>query len=89
MSGQIDCKGFQDLILDYTEKELDSNQLKAFESHFTACPECMDYLNSYTLTIDFCKEKLSPEHFKQKMPPAVKKRICDFLKNLPEVSSVK
>lgn len=50
------CQEFVDFIMAYLETELPEEQHSVFESHLNACPECLDYLESYRETVALGKK---------------------------------
>lgn len=48
----INCREFEDFILDYFEDELAPGPRRIFEWHLKFCPECRAYLARYRQSIE-------------------------------------
>ena len=44
------CRELIDFLMEYLDRELPQEQRAEFEAHLDACPECVDFLNSYQET---------------------------------------
>ena len=51
----IDCREFENFMIDYFEDSLPNRQRRVFEIHLKVCRECRDYLTAYRRTIDVSK----------------------------------
>ena len=47
LPGMINCREFEDFIIDYLEGFLPLHQNKIFERHLRGCSECQIYLKAY------------------------------------------
>ena len=47
MRNILNCKDCFDLLMDYLEKNLDSETQKKLDQHFESCPSCLNFLESY------------------------------------------
>jgi len=57
MSGEtLTCRELVDFVLAYLEGDLEPAVHSAFEAHLGACPECIDYLDSYRSTVALAAE---------------------------------
>ncbi len=45
------CQELVELVTDYLENALQSEQRERFEAHLSVCPGCMEYLQQIRLTI--------------------------------------
>ena len=45
------CQELVELVTDYLEDALQSEQRERFEAHLTVCPGCVEYLQQIRLTI--------------------------------------
>ena len=45
------CQELSDFVMDYLDGELAPGQRQVFEQHLRVCPECVNYLESYRLTV--------------------------------------
>ena len=45
------CQELLDFLLAYLDKELEPEQRQVFESHLHCCPECVQYVRTYHLTV--------------------------------------
>lgn len=51
----INCREFENFMIDYFEGSLPKQQVRVFEFHLKICRECRDYLAAYQRTIDVSK----------------------------------
>ena len=51
----INCREFEEFILDYQEGTLPKRQRRIFEFHIRLCRECRDYLAAYRRTMEVSK----------------------------------
>jgi anti-sigma factor RsiW len=51
----INCREFEDFMIDYFEGSLPKQQRRVFEFHLKVCRECRDYLAAYRRTIEVSK----------------------------------
>ncbi len=77
------CKEFTSLLCDYIEGELDPETHEELEEHFKDCPPCVAFLNTYKKTSQLCRQTLG----QIEIPPALKKKLNDFIKNKFKKSS--
>lgn len=47
----MNCKECYDFLMDYLDGELPEAQRAAFEMHLQACPPCVQYLETYKMTL--------------------------------------
>ncbi len=47
----MNCQEVFEFVMDYLDGELAPEQRQGFEEHLRACPECVNYLESYRLTV--------------------------------------
>ncbi len=69
------CEGVVDLLCDYLEGDLPSDEEKDLGIHMEDCPPCVAFLNTYRKTSEVCR-LLSPED----IPPELRERLEKFLK---------
>ncbi|MFW5966071.1 MAG: anti-sigma factor family protein [Persicimonas sp.] len=69
------CSAALKHLVDYLEGELDEDEQRELESHFSDCPPCMRFLKSYRDTGKVCKKALQ-----RSMPPKMKGALLDFLR---------
>lgn len=48
----INCREFEDFLVDYFEGTLPRRQRRVFELHLKICRECRDYLAAFRCTIE-------------------------------------
>ncbi len=83
--GDVTCREFIDFLDQYTDGSLDQEVRAKFEQHMAVCPYCVDYLKTYSDTIQIaraaCAEDASapppaeaPEELIQAIISAAKKR---------------
>ncbi len=51
----INCREFENFMIDYIEGSLPKQQRRIFEFHLKLCRECRDYLAAYRRTIEVSK----------------------------------
>ena len=61
-------------MTEYLEGDLSEDEQKLFDSHFTDCPPCRDFFESFKTSIDLV-EYLK----KEECPQAVKKRLDSLI----------
>ena len=54
--GLITCAEFENFVVDYLDNTLPEAQRKVFTRHLTICPECRDYIEHYTQTIQLASK---------------------------------
>lgn len=70
------CERCIELFVEYTDGEMDPEQVARLEEHLSDCPPCLDFLKSYKKTGPVCKEAL-----KREMPPSMKSSLSQFLRD--------
>jgi len=55
------CREIVDFLMAYLDGELPAEQKALFEKHLGCCPPCVDYLESYRLTIRLEREACAGE----------------------------
>ena len=55
---EISCSQVLEFLLDYLEGRLPLAQREVLEQHLKACPDCREYLASYSKTIELGKTSL-------------------------------
>ena len=51
----LTCQQLIDFIMSYLDDELPQDQRAEFDRHMSACPSCVDYLNTYEKTVRLAK----------------------------------
>ncbi|MFP4599313.1 MAG: anti-sigma factor family protein [Persicimonas sp.] len=69
------CDGALKHLVDYLEGELDEQEREELEQHFSACPPCLRFLETYRNTGTICKKALERE-----MPAEMKKSLLVYLR---------
>lgn len=44
---QTNCEDCVNLLMDYLDSNLDPETLRQLDEHFSACPPCVNFLNTY------------------------------------------
>lgn len=70
----VTCKHSIDLLVDYLDGTLPSEERRKLERHFKACPPCIDFVRKYKSTPHVCKQALADE-----VPEEMAKRLTSFL----------
>lgn len=68
------CKDCVDLLGDYIEDTLPSEQKKALEEHLSLCPPCITFVRTYKATRSLCRKTLERE-----MPVELMSSLQNFL----------
>ncbi|MFQ5718500.1 MAG: anti-sigma factor family protein [Acidobacteriota bacterium] len=50
------CREFVDFLMAYLNDELPAAQRDAFRAHISDCPPCVNFLDTYKITLDLEKE---------------------------------
>ncbi|MEE2986902.1 MAG: zf-HC2 domain-containing protein [Nitrospinota bacterium] len=72
----ICCKECLDLLYDYMEGDLDPKSSTKLDEHFSDCPPCIAFLNTYKSTTSLSRQTLG----KIEMPEAVQRKLLEFIK---------
>lgn len=79
MSDFLNCQECVELLVEYLEGELDPALQKQLDEHFSACPPCVNYVDSYR------KSMKMVSHFREiapsDVPPELEERLRSFLKD--------
>jgi len=51
----LTCKDFSDFLMSYLDGDLAGVERESFDAHVEACPECLNYLDSYRATVELGK----------------------------------
>jgi Putative zinc-finger len=70
------CTEITDLILEYLNDTLSPSVKHDFERHLRICPDCVNFLNTYKITVA-TSASLRPEA----MPAKVRENILEFLRS--------
>lgn len=70
----FDCKIFRDMLCDYLDSELDSEQCLLFEKHIENCEDCRIAVDKMKNIISLCNNTDKPA-----MPESVKTRLEEFV----------
>jgi anti-sigma factor RsiW len=71
------CKDVVENIMDYIDKELDTETLRELEKHTGECPECKAFVDTYRRMLDVTgKLKESPS-----VTPEIRNRLKTLLKS--------
>ncbi len=63
------CKEFIDFLMAYLDGELEAETARVFEEHMKLCPPCVDYLESYKVTVALGRKACADED--AEVPPEV------------------
>ena len=56
-----DCKNVHKLLFDYVEGNLPVEKHTKLSAHLRDCPLCLEYVNTYKLTIQTCHDCCQPK----------------------------
>lgn len=68
------CQGVVDLLCDFIEGDLPTDEERELETHMEDCPPCLAFLKTYRKTSELCKV-LRPED----IPPELTEKLQRFL----------
>ena len=72
----VNCKDCVDLLYDFLDSNLDPEMLKQLDEHLSACPPCVNFLNTY-------KSCTQMGHLMRdqsvQIPKAMESRLKEFL----------
>lgn len=69
------CDGALKHLVDYLEGELGDSEREELEQHFSDCPPCLRFLETYRDTGTMCKKALERE-----MPSEMKESLLVYLR---------
>lgn len=72
-----ECPQMMELLVDYLDGELSSEQKDHLELHLSLCPPCVAFLESYKSTGAVCKTALQ-----KNMPEEMKSSLSNFLRKV-------
>ncbi len=55
----LTCRDVIEFVMAYLDNELGSDERRKFEEHLKVCPSCVNYLDSYKLTVRLGKSVLT------------------------------
>ena len=61
MTRTLGCRELIEFLAAYLDDELAPEERAAFETHLSACPDCVDYLATYRETIHLGKQAFAAE----------------------------
>ncbi len=76
MRNVLKCKDCFDLLIDYLEKNLDSETQEKLDQHFAACLPCLNFLESYR---DCSKMAQQLRDQQVEIPEELESRLKSFL----------
>jgi anti-sigma factor RsiW len=74
MTSNKTCRETTDLLIDYVEDVLSSDERAALDAHFAACPPCLAFVRAYRETPRIARESTAAQ-----MPREVRARLESFL----------
>lgn len=74
---KVTCRDVAAILMSYLDKEMDPEQLRAFEKHLVDCPPCGDFIDSYEKTIRLGRECGED---RPALPPRLERAIVEALK---------
>lgn len=76
MRNFLNCKDCLDLLIDYLEDNLDSETQQKLDQHFSTCPPCLNFLESYR---DCSKMAQQLRDQQVEIPEELENRLKSFL----------
>lgn len=67
------CRDMIDFLMDYVEEQLSTAERRRFDEHLEACPECVDYVDSYRTMTGFGDLICAPEN--DETPPEMPEEL--------------
>jgi anti-sigma factor RsiW len=74
-SRHVSCQRASELLFDFLEGSLPESERLEVEAHFSRCPPCLEFLQSYRKTPSLCRKALHRD-----APTEVLNRVKDFLR---------
>jgi anti-sigma factor RsiW len=68
------CRGVVNLLCDYLEGDIASEESRELEGHMEECPPCLSFLKTYQKTTELCRS-LRPGD----LPPELKEKLEQML----------
>jgi anti-sigma factor RsiW len=71
------CREFVDFVMDYLSSDLSEAARAEFERHLKACPNCVQYIESYKVTVELgrtafdCKDEEFPKDVPEELIQAI------------------
>lgn len=78
MSNFLNCRECVDLLLDYAEGGLDSDDKRKLDEHLAACPPCLRFLNTYRSCTEMVRQLREQQ---VQVPIELQNRLKSFLKD--------
>jgi anti-sigma factor (TIGR02949 family) len=75
-SSEPTCMEVVELLSDFVDGELSSDERESLSRHLGACPPCEEFLKTFETARALCRESLL-----EKMPPELKDRLRSFLRD--------
>ena len=76
------CGRTKKLLYEYVEGELNQDTQHKLEKHLADCPTCLEYVKSYRTIIELTHHHALAD---TPMPPALKQKLCEFIKQNPDL----
>lgn len=73
----LTCKQLIGFIADYLDGTLPKRERSAFEKHLRVCPDCVNYLDSYQMTIRAGKAAIKPTN--EPPPKSVPRKLVNAI----------
>jgi anti-sigma factor (TIGR02949 family) len=70
------CKELTQMLLEYLDGEMAPEEEARLRQHLSACPPCLDFLETYKATPSLCRRALA-----SKMPPELSSKLSQFLRS--------
>lgn len=71
----ITCRELIDFLMDYVDDDLAREQRQRFDEHLGACPECIDYVESYRTVVELghqaCQDSGPPPDMPEDLVTAI------------------
>ena len=72
-----DCRNVHKLLFDYVQGNLPPEKHQKLAEHLRDCPMCLEYVDTYKLTIEACHKCCRP---KAEIPPELAEKLQDFIR---------
>lgn len=71
------CREVHRLLFEYVSGTLPPDKHAKLTAHLRDCPLCLEYVETYRITVQSCKEACQPD---EPMPPELEAKLLEFIR---------